>query len=109
MIALCEDKRLFCDQSYRHCQDIYKLLKREVEREIRKAQNGTRVKLEKEPQVPVILDKQRNEISNLKIELERWKEYFSDKLNPPVAAVPEILSRFPKPDQELRPPPPLKS
>jgi hypothetical protein len=30
-------------------------------------------------------------------------------INPPVAVNPEILAHFPMPDQELRPPPPLKS
>ena len=134
IIALCEDKRLFCNKSDRHSWDTYKLLKRRVEREIRKAlRNHLRKKCEdcevlskkgnsgavfrmvrelsrkKEPQTSVILDKDGNEIYDSKMKLERWKEYFNDKLNPPVAADPKILTRFPIPDQELRPPPPLKS
>jgi hypothetical protein len=63
----------------------------------------------KESQTSVIVDKVGNEISDSKIKLESRKEYFNDKLNPPVAADPEILTRFLITGQELRPPPSLKS
>jgi len=65
--------------------------------------------LKKEPQISVILDKHGKEIRDPKMKLERWKEYFKDELNPPVAADPEILLPFFMLDQELGPQPSHKS
>ena len=59
----------------------------------------------KKPSTPVILDKQGNDINDAKRKLERWKEYFEEKLNPEVMTDPNVLNSFPIIDRDPPPPP----
>ena len=133
IIRLCDQKRLHNNKSDRSSRDTYKHLKRKVEREMRKAfrrhiaekckdcetqfMKGNSHKLfktvselssKKDPSTSVILDKQGNDISDAKMKLERWKEYFEEKLNPEVMTDPNVLNSFPIIDRHP-PPPPLRS
>ena len=130
IIQLCNQKR-FCNNKADPCsRDTYKYLKRRIEQEVQKAlrnhvtgkckecetqfRNGNSQKpfktvrelsSRKDPISTAILDKQNNPLNDAKMKLERWKEYFEDKLNPQIIADPSILNSFPINDRE--PPPPL--